>query len=169
MDILGCINDDIPCMGDPVDVRVSRGRLRCKLPCTDNELVFNEIEGELIGIERVKWRGWPYWEVTLRDEANTFHVLFFLKSAMFVYLLRCLIGRAVKQLSVQVGTLTDGSTQMIVEGDGKRLEPQPMNVPKTRRHRKKEGVNAKDWKDYTDRLKFTQELVNRIGATLGRA
>ena len=44
------INDDMPCFsGTPIDVRVSRGRLRCVPPYADQELEFSQIEGEIYG------------------------------------------------------------------------------------------------------------------------
>lgn len=154
------ISDEMPCFaGVPVDVRVSRGRLRCVPPYADQELEFDSIEGELVGVSKVKWHGFPYWRVELKDEINTYHLLFFLKSGMFVYLLRCLFGQRVGYLSLQVGTLSDGTAQMIVEGDGKRLEPANIHIPSVKRHRKKEGVNSKDWQDYTERLNAVQMIV----------
>ncbi|WP_315087304.1 hypothetical protein [Bacteroides heparinolyticus] len=153
------INDELPAMGMPVDVRVSRGRLRCVPPYSDNELEFTQIEGELIGISKAKWHGFPYWCVELKDEVNTYHLLFFLKSGMFVYLLRCLLGRTAKTLSIEVGPLSDGTVQMIVEADGKRLEPADIYIPSVKRHRKKKGINPKDWQDYTDKLNAVQKIV----------
>ncbi len=153
------INDDMPCFGVPIDVRVSRGRLRCVPPYADQELEFSQIEGEFMGVSKIKWHGFPYWCVELKDEVNTYHLLFFLKSGMFVRLLRCLFGRRVENLSLQVGTLSDGTAQMIVEGDGKRLNPADIHIPSVKRHRKKEGVNPKDWQDYTDRLNAVQKIV----------
>lgn len=154
------INDDMPCFGGvPIDVRVSRGRLRCVPPYSDNELEFSQIEGELMGISKMKWHGFPYWCVELKDEVNTYNLLFFLKSGMFVYLLRCLFGRTVGNLSLQVGTLSDGTYQMVVYGDSKRLNPADIHIPSVKRHRKKEGVNPKDWQDSTDRLNAVQKIV----------
>ena len=112
------INDDMPCFsGTPIDVRVSRGRLRCVPPYADQELEFSQIEGKFMGVSKIKWHGFPYWCVCLHDGVNEYHVLFFLKSAMFVYLLRCLSGQRVVNLSIQVGKLSDGTVQMIVDGD----------------------------------------------------
>lgn len=162
------INDDMPCFGGvPIEVRVSRGRLRCVPPYSDNELEYSEIEGQFIGISKVKWHGFPYWLVTLKDEINTFHLLFFLKSAMFIYLLRCLVGCKVNHLSLIVGVLSDGAAQMIVEGDGKRLQPAGIDIPPTRRYRKNKD-NRHDYKDYTKRIEALQKLVDEMGATLMR-
>lgn len=159
------INDEIPCFGGvPVEVRVSRGRLRCVPPYADQELEFSQIEGELISVSKTKWHGFPYWCVELKDEANIYNLLFFLKSGMFVYLLRCLIGRKVENLSLTVGTLADGSVQMIVEGDGQRLQPADIEIPHTRRYRKNKD-NKHDYKDYSKRIEAMQELVEEIGAT----
>lgn len=158
-----CINDDMPCFGGvPIDVRVSRGRLRCVPPYSDNELEFTQIEGEFTRISKIKWHGFPYWCVSLHDGVNEYHLLFFLKSAMFVYLLRCLFGQRVGYLSLQVGMLSDGTVQMVAEGDGKRLEPANIHIPSVKRHRKKEGVNPKDWQDYTDRLNAVQKIVESM-------
>lgn len=158
------INDELPCIGEPVEIRVSRGRLRCTPPYSDNELEFTQIEGRLISVSKTKWHGFPYWRVILKDEVNTYHLLFFLRSAMFVYLVRCLIGRKINQLSIMVGMLSDGTYQMIVETDGRRVEPRQMDVPPTRRYRKSKD-NKHDYKDYGERLEFLQKLVNEIGAT----
>lgn len=155
-----CINDELPAMGTPVGVRVSRGRLRCVPPYSDNELEFSQIEGELMGISKVKWHGFPYWCVELKDEVNEYHVLFFLKSAMFVYLLRCLFGRTVKNLSIEVGPLSDGTAQMIVEGDGKRLKPTGITLPPIRRKRKEKGKPY--FCDYSERLKAVQKIVDEM-------
>ena len=111
------INDNMPCFGGvPIDVRVSRGRLRCVPPYADQELEFTQVEGRLMSVSKTKWHGFPYWCVCLHDGVNEYHVLFFLKSAMFVYLLRCLSGQRVVNLSIQVGKLSDGTVQMIVDG-----------------------------------------------------
>lgn len=157
-----CINDELPAMGTPVDVRVSRGRLRCVPPYSDNELEFTQIEGELMGISKVRWHGFPYWCVCLHDGMNEYHLLFFQKSGMFVRLLACLFGRTVGNLSLQVGTLSDGTYQMVVYGDSKRLEPADIHIPSVKRHRKKEGVNPKDWQDYTDRLNAIERIVKEV-------
>lgn len=155
------INDDMPCFGGvPIDVRVSRGRLRCVPPYSDNELEFTQIEGELMGISKVRWHGFPYWRVELKDDINTYHVLFFLKSAMFVYLLRCLFGRTVKMLSIEVGSLPDGTVQMIVEGNCKRLEPTGITLPPIRRKRKEKGKPY--FCDYSERLKAVQKVVDEV-------
>ncbi|MDE5677380.1 hypothetical protein [Phocaeicola sp.] len=157
------INDDMPCFGGvPIDVRVSRGRLRCVPPYSDNELEFTQIEGRLTSVSKVKWHGFPYWCVCLHDGMNEYHLLFFQKSGMFVRLLACLFGRTVGNLSIELGPLPDGSVQMIVEADGKRLEPLGIKLPPVKRHRKKEGVNPKDWQDYTDRLNAVQKLVESM-------
>lgn len=157
------INDDMPCFGGvPIEVRVSRGRLRCVPPCSDNELEFSQIEGRLMSVSKTKWHGFPYWCVELKDDINTYHLLFFLKSGKFVYLLRCLVGRTVNNLSIEIGTLSDGTVQMIVEGDYKRLDPADIYIPPVKRHWKKEGVNPKDWQDYTDRLNAVQKMVEGI-------
>lgn len=155
-----CINDELPAMGTPVDVRVSRGRLRCVPPYSDNELEFSQIEGELMGISKVKWHGFPYWRVELKDEVNTYNLLFFLKSGMFVYLLRCLFGRRVENLSLQVGTLSDGTYQMVVYGDSKRLEPTGITLPPIRRKRKEKGKPY--FCDYSERLKTVQKIVDEV-------
>lgn len=155
-----CINDELPAMGTPVDVRVSRGRLRCVPPYSDNELEFSQIEGELMGISKVKWHGFPYWRVCLHDGMNEYHVLFFLKSAMFVCLLRRLSGQRVVNLSIQVGKLSDGTVQMIVEGDRKRLEPTGITLPPIRRKRK--GKGKPYFCDYSERLKTVQKIVDEI-------
>lgn len=154
------INDEFPCFGVPVDVRVSRGRLRCVPPYSDNELEFSQIEGELTGISKKKWHGFPYWCVCLNDEVNNYHLLFFLKSGMFVRLLRCIWGRAVKRLSIEVGQLSDGTAQMIVYGDGKRLEPAGMMLPPIRRKRKEKGKPY--FCDYSGRLKAVQKVVDEM-------
>ena len=106
---MNSINDDMPCFGVPIDVRVSRGRLRCVPPYADQELEFSQVEGRLMSVSKTKWHGFPYWCVCLHDGVNEYHVLFFLKSAMFVYLLRCLSGQRVINLSIQVGKLSDGA------------------------------------------------------------
>lgn len=155
-----CINDELPAMGTPVDVRVSRGRLRCVPPYADQELEFSQIEGRLISVSKVKWHVFPYWCVELKDEVNIYHLLFFLKSGMFVYLLRCLLGRTVKMLSIEVGPLSDGTAQMIVEGDGKRLEPTGITLPPIRRKRKEKGKPY--FCDYSERLKAVQKIVDEI-------
>lgn len=155
-----CINDELPAMGTPVDVRVSRGRLRCVPPYSDNELEFTQIEGELIGISKMKWKGFPYWCVELKDEVNIYHLLFFLKSGMFVYLLRCLFGRTVKMLSIKVGPLSDGTVQMIIEGDGKWLESTGITLPPIRRKRKEKGKPY--FCDYSERLKAVQKIVDEM-------
>lgn len=159
------INDDMPCFGGvPIDVRVSRGRLRCVPPYTDQELEFSQIEGRLMSVSKTKWHGFPYWCVCLHDGVNEYHVLFFLKSAMFVYLLRCLSGQRVVNLSIQVGKLSDGTVQMIVDGDYRRLEPISIDIPPARRYRKSKD-NKHDYKDYGERLELLQKLVDEIGAT----
>lgn len=157
------INDELcECFGIPVEVRVSRGRLRCVPPYADQELEFSSVEGRLLGISKIKWHGFPYWRIELKDEANTYHLLFFLKSGMFVNVVRCLIGHKVEFLSLTVGTLSDGGVQIVVEGDGKRLQPADIALPSVKRHRKKEGVNPKDWQDYTERLKAVEKIVEGI-------
>ena len=83
---------------------------------------------------------------------------------MFVYLLRCLSGQRVVNLSIQVGKLSDGTVQMIVDGDYRRLEPISIDIPPARRYRKSKD-NKHDYKDYGERLKFLQKLVDEIGAT----
>ncbi len=159
------INDEMPCFGGiPIDVRVSRGRLRCVPPYADQELEFSSIDGKFMGISKIKWHGFPYWCVELKDDINTYHLLFFLKSAMFVYLLRCLIGHRVEYLSLQVGTLSDGSYQIVVYGDNKRLQPASVEIPHTRRYRKNKD-NKHDYKDYSKRLEALQKIVDEIGAT----
>lgn len=162
-----CINDELPAMGTPVDVRVSRGRLRCVPPYSDNELEFSQIEGELMGISKVKWHGFPYWCVELKDEVNIYHLLFFLKSGMFGYLLRCLFGRTVKNLSIEVGPLSDGTVQMIVEGDCKQLEPTDITLPPIRRKRKEKGKPY--FCDYSERLKAVQKIVDEMNIQPTRA
>lgn len=163
------INDDMPCFGGvPIDIRVSRGRLRCVPPYSDNELEFTSVEGRFIGISKVKWHKWPYWQVSLSDGVNEYRLLFFLKSAQFIYLVKCLVGRKVEHLKVTVGTLNDGSYQMIVEGDNRPLQPQQIDLPPTRRYRKNKD-NEHDYKDYSKRLEYLQKLVDGIGATLVRA
>jgi hypothetical protein len=155
------INDDMPCFGGvPIDVRVSRGRLRCVPPYSDNELEFTQIEGRLIFVSKIKWHGFPYWCIELKDDINTYHLLFFLKSGMFVYLLRCLFGRKVENLSIEVGPLSDGSVQMIVEGYGKRLEPASIDLPPIKRKRKKKGKPY--FCDYSERLKAVQKIVDEM-------
>lgn len=158
------INDDMPCFGGvPIDIRVSRGRLRCVPPYSDNELEFSSVEGRFIGISKVKWHKWPYWCVSLSDGVNEYRLLFFERSAMFVKLVRCLIGRKVEHLSLTVGTLSDGSHQMIVEADGKRLVPANMTLPPVKHHYKKVDGKVEDWKDYKARLEAVQSLVDEIG------
>lgn len=159
------INDDMPCFGGvPIDVRVSRGRLRCVPPYADQELEFTQIEGEFMGVSKIKWHGFPYWSLCLHDGVNEYHVLFFLKSAMFIYLIRCLIGCKVEHLSLMVGALTDETYQMIVEGDYRRLEPASIEIPPTKRYRKNKD-NKHDYKDYSKRLEYLQKLVDEVGAT----
>ena len=154
------INDDMPCFGGvPIDVRVSRGRLRCVPPYSDNELEFTQIEGEFTGVSKIKWHDFPYWCVCLHDGVNEYHVLFFLKSAMFIYLVKCLVGRKVRWLKITVGTLDDGSVQMIVEGDNRPLRPQQIDLPPTRRYRKNKD-NEHDYKDSSKRLEYLQKLVD---------
>lgn len=158
------INDDMPCFGGvPIDIRVSRGRLRCVPPYSDNELEFSSVEGRFIGISKVKWHRFPYWQLALQDEANTYHLLFFLKSGMFVNVVRCLTGHKVSHLSIMVGVLTDGSYQLIVEGDGKRLVPANITLPPVKHHYKKVDGKVEDWKDYKARLEAVQALVDEIG------
>lgn len=153
------INDELcECFGTPIEVRVSRGRLRCVPPYSDNELEFSSVEGRLLGISKTKWHGFPYWCVELKDEANTYHLLFFLKSGMFVYLVRCLIGRKVENISFTVGTLSDGSVQTVVEGDGKRLSPADIGLPPIRRKRKEKGKPY--FCEYSERLKALQKIVD---------
>lgn len=146
--------------GTPIDVRVSRGRLRCVPPCSDNELEFSRIEGQLISVSKIKWHGFPYWCVELKDELNTYHLLFFLKSGIFVYLLRCLWGRKVVNLLIQVGMLSDGTVQMIVEGDNKRLQPIDIHLPPIKRKRKEKGKPY--FCDYSERLKTVQNIVDKV-------
>lgn len=158
------INDELPCMGEPIDIRVSRGRLRTVPPFGNQELEFDSVEGRFIGISKVKWHKWPYWCVSLSDGVNEYRLLFFLKSAQFIYLVKCLVGRKVEWLKVTMGTLNDGSYQMIVEGDYRRLEPASIEIPPTRRYRKNKD-NEHDYKDYSKRLEYLQKLVDEIGAT----
>lgn len=155
-----CINDELPAMGTPVDVRVSRGRLRCVPPYADQEFEFSSIDGKLVGVSKIKWHGFPYWCVELRDELNTYRLLFFLKSGMFVRLLACLFGRRLKYLSLQVGTLSDGTYQMVVYGDSKRLEPTGITLPPIRRKRKEKGKPY--FCDYSGRLKAVQKIVDEM-------
>ncbi len=156
---MNSINDDMPCFGgEPIDVRVSRGRLRCVPPYSDNELEFSQIEGEFMGVSKIKWHGFPYWCVELKDDINTYHLLFFLKSGMFVYLLRCLFGRTVESLSIEIGTLSDGNVQMIVEGDNVRLSPADIPLPPIKRKRKEKGKPY--FCDYSERLKAVQKIVD---------
>lgn len=151
----------MPCFaGVPIDVRVSRGRLRCVPPYTDNELEFTQIEGRLISVSKMKWHGFPYWCVELKDELNIYHLLFFLKSGMFVYLLRCLFGRTVEKLSIEVGPLSNGSVQMIVEGDNVRLSPADIELPPIKRKRKEKGKPY--FCDYSERLKAVQKIVDEV-------
>lgn len=157
---MNSINDDMPCFGVPIDVRVSRGRLRCVPPYADQELEFSQVEGRLMSVSKTKWHGFPYWCVELKDEVNTYHLLFFLKSGMFVYLLRCLFGRTVKMLSIEVGPLSDGTVQMIVEADCKRLKPTGITLPPIRRKRKEKGKPY--FCDYSERLKTVQKIVDEI-------
>ena len=89
---MNSINDDMPCFGVPIDVRVSRGRLRCVPPYADQELEFSQVEGRLTSVSKVKWHGFPYWCVCLHDGMNEYHLLFFQKSGMFVRLLACLFA-----------------------------------------------------------------------------
>lgn len=155
------INDDIPCFGcTPIDVRVSRGRLRCVPPYADQELEFSQIEGRLISVSKIKWHGFPYWCVELKDDINTYHLLFFLKSGMFVYLLRCLFGRTVENLSIGVGPLSDGSVQMIVEGDNVRLSPADIELPPIKRRRKEKGKPY--YCDYSERFEAVQKIVDEV-------
>ncbi len=158
------LSDEMPCFGGiPIDVRVSRGRLRCVPPYADQELEFSSIDGKFVGILKIKWHGFPYWCVELKDDINTYHLLFFLKSAMFVYLLRCLIGQKIETLSLTVGTLPDGTVQMIVEVDGKRLRPANIALPPVKHHYKKVDGKIEDWKDYKARLEAVTRLVGEIG------
>lgn len=115
-----------------------------------------------MSVSKITWHGFPYWCVCLHDGVNEYHLLFFLKSGMFVRLIRCLFGRKVVNLSIEVGPLSDGSAQMIVESDGKRLAPAGIYISPVKRHRKKEGVNPKDWQDYTDRLDAVQKIVEGL-------
>lgn len=158
---MNSINDDMPCYGgEPIEVRVTRGRLMCVPPFSDNELQFSQIEGRLMSVSKTKWHGFPYWCVELKDDINTYHLLFFLKSARFVCLMKCLHGRKVEYLSIEIGTLSDGSYQMIIEGDGKRLTPADIDIPKTRRYRKNKD-NRHDRKDYTERIKMLEQMVEQ--------
>ena len=151
----------MPCFaGVPIEVRVSRGRLRCVPPCSDNELEFSQIEGRLMSVSKTKWHGFPYWCVELKDDINTYHLLFFLKSGKFVYFLRCLVGRTVNNLSIEIGSLADGGVQMTVEGDYKRLEPTGIMLPPIRRKRKEKGKPY--FCDYSERLKNVQKIVDEI-------
>lgn len=168
MDILDCINDDIDvCFGVPVDLRLSRGRLRTVLPYTDMEVAYSRVEGELLGISRTKWHGWAYWCVSLSDGVNEYRLLFFERSAMFVKLVRCLIGRKVSHLSIMVGVLTDGSYQMIVEADGKRLVPANITLPPVKHIYKRKDGKCKEWHDYKARLNALQRIVDEIGQPTG--
>lgn len=156
-----CINGDMPCFaGVPIDVRVSRGRFRCVPPYSDNELEFTQIEGRLMSVSKIKWHGFPYWCVELKDDINTYHLLFFLKSGMFVRLIRCLFGRKVENLSIEIGPLSDGSVQMIVEADDKRLAPSGIDLPPIKRKRKKKGKPY--FCDYSERLKAVQKIVGEM-------
>lgn len=155
------INDDMPCFGGvPIDIRVSRGRLRCVPPYSDNELEFSSVEGRFTGISKVKWHKWPYWCVSLSDGVNEYRLLFFERSAMFVNVVRCLIGRKIERISLTVGTLSDGSYQMIIEADGKRLAPADVELPPIKRKRKEKGKPY--FCDYSDRLKAVQSLVDKV-------
>lgn len=155
------INDDMPCFGGvPIDIRVSRGRLRCVPPYSDNELEFSSVEGRFIGISKVKWHKWPYWCVSLSDGVNEYRLLFFERSAIFVKLVRCLVGCKVSHLSITVGVLTDGTYQLIVEGDGKRLVPADIVLPPIKRKRKEKGKPY--FCDYSERLKAVQSLVDKM-------
>lgn len=73
---------------------------------------------------------------------------------------RCLVGRKVGHLSLMVGTLSDGSYQMIVEGDSKRLSPADILLPPVKRKRKEKGKPY--FCDYSERLKAVQSLVDKI-------
>lgn len=158
------INDDMPCFGGvPIDIRVSRGRLRCVPPYSDNELEFSSVEGRFIGISKVKWHKWPYWCVSLSDGVNEYRLLFFERSAMFVKLVRCLIGRKVEHLSLTVGVLSDGSHQLIVEADGKRLTPADIALPPVKHIYKRKDGKCKEWHDYKARLDALQRIVDEIG------
>jgi hypothetical protein len=157
---MNSINDDMPCFGVPIDVRVSRGRLRCVPPYADQELEFSQVEGRLMSVSKTKWHGFPYWCVELKDDINTYHVLFFLKSAMFVYLLRCIHGRNVRHISIEIGTLSDGNVQMVVEGDNLRLSPTDIELPPIRRKRKEKGKPY--FCDYSERLKTVQKIVDEM-------
>lgn len=157
---MNSINDDMPCFGVPIDVRVSRGRLRCVPPYADQELEFSQVEGRLMSVSKTKWHGFPYWCVCLYDGVNTYNLLFFLKSGMFAYLLRCLFRRTVKMLSIEVGSLSCGKAQMIVEGDRKRLEPTGITLPPIRRKRKEKGKPY--FCDYSERLKTVQKIVDEV-------
>lgn len=160
---MNSINDDMPCFGVPIDVRVSRGRLRCVPPYADQELEFSQVEGRLMSVSKTKWHGFPYWCVCLHDGVNEYHVLFFLKSAMFIYLIRCLIGRKVEHLSLMVGTLSDGSFQLIVEGDGKRLVPANITLPPVKHIYKRKDGKRKEWHDYKARMDTLQKIVDEVG------
>lgn len=129
-------------------------------PYSDNELEFSSVEGRFMDISKVKWHGFPYWCVELKDDINTYHLLFSLKSGMFVNVVRCLVGRKVGHLSLMVGTLSDGSYQMIVEGDSKRLSPADILLPPVKRKRKEKGKPY--FCDYSERLKAVQSLVDKI-------
>lgn len=156
-----CINDDMPCFGGmPVEVRVSRGRLRCVPPYADQELEFSQIEGRLISVSKTKWHGFPYWCVELKDDTNTYRLLFFLKSGMFVYLLRCLLGRRGENLSIELGPLPDGSVQLVVYGDNVRLSPVDIELPPIRRKRKEKGKPY--FCDYSERLKAVLKIVDEV-------
>ena len=161
------INDELPRFGIPVDIRVSRGRLRCVPPYADQELEFDSIEGELIGIEQIKWHGFPYWSLILQDGINTYRLLFFLKSGTFVVLLRHLLYRTVKWLSIMIG-MKEGTVQMIVEGDNVRLNPVNITLPTVKHHYERTGGKIREWHDYQERLEAVQTIVNGLRFTLVR-
>lgn len=155
------IDDELyPPMGMPIQMRLRKGVFYAEIPNL-GEVICNTIEGRFAGIVNIRFKGFPYYALQVKDDTNTIQVLFVPKASNLKDIVLSMGGETFINVFMQAHTGRDGRSKIRLYLDNEIMFPHyDERLPPIKRVR--DGKGKPYYCLYGDRLKKIAEIIDMI-------